>query len=103
MIKRYSFKSKEQAQELILGLIMSAESIEEIKADEELSLPSASGITITETTSGIRLLGFQDVYEDEVLIKAGTTYDVDILWKSEPNENWIDYEVTPKSPNHNFA
>lgn len=85
MIKRYSFPTKETATDLI-----------ELLSDE----PNP---TVTETTSGIRLLGFQDVYEDEVLVKEGTTYDVDVFWKNEPNENWIDYEVTPKSPNHNFA
>jgi|TARA_R110000823_G_C15732724_1_gene479945 hypothetical protein len=96
-IKRYSFSTKEIAQELILKL---AHEKNELAFDK---------ITTTESTYGIVCLGFQDVYEYDqetetsVLIKKGLTYDVDIFWKDEENSEWLNYEVNPVTPNHKFA
>ena len=90
MIKRYSFATEQQAKELILGL----------------------GLEPNQTTSkdiqGIVLLGFQDKYkfnedtQESELVKKGLTYDLDIMWRNEPNKDWLKFEVTPKTPNHKF-
>ena len=96
MTKRYSFPSEQIAKELILNLLLS-----------ESKLPFDKQ-TVTESTHGIACLGFQDKYifneetQENELEHKGLTYDVDIVWKNAPNENWTAYEVTPKTPNHNF-
>ena len=97
MIKKYSFQTEQQAKNLILLLVDS---------DNELEF---NKITTTKYTYGIVMLGFQDVYqfneetEESILIKEGLTYDVDIFWKVEPLEEFNQFEVNPKTPNHNFA
>ena len=86
MIKKYSFPTEVKAKELIALL-----------SDE----PNP---TVTETTHGIVILGFQDKYDIEGnLIEKGLSYDVDIFWKDLPNEDWTEYEVNPATPNHKFA
>lgn len=91
MIKRYSMTTEEKAKELIALL-----------SDE----PNP---TVTKTTHGIVCLGFQNVYkynevtQESELIKEAITYDIDVFWKNEPNINWLDFEVNPSTPNHNFA
>jgi len=91
MIKKYSFPTEVKAKELIALL-----------SDE----PNP---TVTETTHGIVILGFQYKYsfneetQESVLIEKGTTFDVDIFWKDLPNESWLEYEVNPSTPNHKFA
>ena len=91
MIKRYSFPTEEKANELIALL------------SEE------NNPTVTEFTHAIVMLGFQDKWEynqeteESVLIHKGLTYDVDIMWKAEPLEEFNPFEVNPKTPNHNFS
>ena len=91
MIKRYSLPSEQIAKELIALL------------SEE---PSP---TVTEFTHGIVCLGFNNVYEykeeteESILVKKGLTYDVDVFWKGEANEDWTAYEIHPKTPNHKFS
>ena len=95
-IKRYSIPTEQKAKELILALA----------PNTELEF---NKITTTETTCGIVCLGFQHVYkfnketQESELIKEATTYDVDVFWKAEPNENWLEFQVEPNTPNHNFA
>ena len=110
MIKRYSFDSEAQAQELILTLIPN-------KADEDSTLPDFKMIRVTETTQGIVVLAWQNKYgwdlaeDDEnylenrewVLIQEGLTYDVDVFWRDKVKYGWGIYEVEPKTPNHKFA
>ena len=105
MTKRYSFQTEQQAIELILLLA---------HEDNELTFDKITG---TKTTAGIVCLGFQDKYgwdlaeDDEnylenrewVLIQEGLTYDVDVFWRNLPNEDWVEFEVEPKTPNHFFA
>ena len=90
-IKRYSFPTEAKAKELILKLA---------HTENELAF---NKITTTETTHAIVCLGFQNKYEDEVLVKEGLTYDVDVMWKDVINKKWNKYEVNVKTPNHNFA
>ena len=85
MIKRYSFPTEQVAKDLIALL-----------SDE----PNP---TVTETTSAIVCLGFQDKYNEEgELIEEGITYNVDVMWKNEAINAWLQYEVTPNTPNHKF-
>ena len=105
MTKRYSFQTEQQASELILALA---------HEDNELTFDK---ITVTPSTSGIVILAWQDKYgwdlaeDDEnylenrewVLIQEGLTYDVDVFWRNLPNEDWLEFEVEPKTPNHFFA
>ena len=92
MIKRYSFNTERQAQDLILLLT---------NEDNKLIFTE---ITTTETTKAIVCLGFHNEYDkDGILIVEGTTYDVDVFWSDIPNEDWIQYEVTPNTPNHKFS
>ena len=97
MNKKYSFPDEKTAKDLILAL-----------TDEENELPF-NKVTSTETTRGIVCLGFQHTYEyneeteETVMIKESLVYDVDVYWKAEQNKDWLDYEVNPKHPKHNFA
>jgi hypothetical protein len=100
MIKRYSIPTEKIAKELILLL------------SDEINP------TVTEFTHGIVCLGFQDkripildadwqpTYDADgmplVDVIKGMTYDVDIFWKAEPLEAFNEFEVEPKTPNHNF-
>ena len=96
-VKRYSFPSEAKAEELLLKL-----------AHEENEL-AFNRITVTETTHAIVCLGFQNVYEfnqeteENVLVKEGLTYDVDVFWKDKSGYGWGQYEVHPNTPNHAFA
>jgi len=40
--------------------------------------------------------------EVSVIIKQGTTYNVDIAWKVEPFISFQDYEIHPITPSHEF-
>jgi hypothetical protein len=99
MVKRYSIPTEKKAKELILNLASQ-------NNEEEQDFKQ---ITITEFTNGIVVLGFQNVYkfneetQESELIKEGTTYDIDIFWKVEPLEEFNQFEVNPKTPNHKFA
>ena len=90
MIKRYIFPSEEIANNLI----------------SELNL---QGGTTNCYICGIVKLGFQDEHEyseeieDSVLIKKATTYNVDVFWRDEALNTWKMYEITPKTPSHEFA
>ena len=85
MIKRYIFPSEEIANNLI----------------SELNL---QGGTTNCYICGIVKLVFQDEeIEDSVLIKKATTYDVDVFWRDEALNTWKMYEITPKTPSHEFA
>ena len=85
MIKRYSFPSEEIANNLI----------------SELNL---QGGTTNCYICGIVKLVFQDEeIEDSVLIQKATTYNVDVFWRDEALNTWKMYEVTPKTPSHEFA
>ena len=96
-VKRYSFPSEAKAEELILKLA---------HEDSELAF---NRITVTETTHAVVCLGFQNVYEynveteESVLIKEGTSYDVDVFWKDRSGYGWSEFEVEPNTPNHGFA
>ena len=51
-------------------------------------------------------MGFEHKYSDDeepVMIKEGTTYNVDVGWKVEPFSTFEDYEITPLTPSHKFA
>ena len=96
MIKRYSLPTEAKAKELILLLAPQNEG-------EEEGIDFRS-VQVTETTHAVVCLGFQNKYNEEgELIKEGTTFDVDVMWKNEANENWNEYEINPNTPNHNFA
>ena len=85
MIRRYSFPTEQVAKDLIALL-----------SDE----PNP---TVTETTNAIVCLGFQDEYNEEgELIEEGIAYNVDVMWKNEAINAWLQYEVTPNTPNHKF-
>lgn len=96
MNKKYSFPDENTAKGLILSL-----------AHKENELPF-NKVTGTKTTRGIACLGFQHIYEyneeteETVLIKESKVYDVDVAWKDEPSIDWLDYEVEPRNPKHNF-
>jgi len=96
-VKQYSFPSEEIAKEMILEL-----------ASEDNELPF-NKITVTESTHGIAILGFEDKYEfdeetqESVLIEKAEFYDVDVMWKGRSGCGWSAYEVHPKTPNHKFA
>lgn len=89
--KRYSLPSEQIAKDLILQLV---------GEDNDLEF---NRITVTDTTHGIVCLGFQHKYDEEgELVEESLTYDVDVAWK-ELNENWLEYEVNPDTPNHKFS
>ena len=96
-VKRYGFPSEAKAEELLLKLA---------HEDSELAF---NKLTVTETTHAIVCLGFQNVYEfnqeteENVLVKEGLTYDVDVFWKDKSGYGWGQYEVHPNTPNHSFA
>jgi len=95
-VKRYSFQTEAKAEELILKLA---------NIDNDLDFDK---ITVTETTHGIVCLGFQNIYEydelteENVLVKEGLTYDVDIFWRGSSAWGWGKYEVIPNTPSHEF-
>ena len=108
-MKRYSIPTKTKAKNLILLLAL---------LDTENPI-EWNKLTVTETTHGIVVLGFQDkrtpildidgmpTFDADGLplvdIIKGTTYDVDILWKGEQPTAWEQYEINPVTPNHIFS
>ena len=97
MNKKYSFPNENTAKGLILDLTHKGN---EFTFDK---------VTNTKTTRGIVCLGFQHTYEyneateETILIKESKVYDVDVAWKDEPSNDWLEYEVEPKNPKHNFS
>tara|TARA_R110001632_G_C11039264_1_gene383018 strand:+ start:87 stop:383 length:297 start_codon:yes stop_codon:yes gene_type:complete len=97
MNKKYVFSTEAEAEEMILSLVT---------ANEDGETPNFRDVKGTETTKGIVCLGFQDSIEideetEEEIVIEGTTYDVDVAWKT-VNESWDTYEVFPITSNHNF-
>ena len=98
-IKRYSFSNKEQARELILALA---------HEDNELTFDKITG---TKTTAGIvcdirptpKFEYNEETGERTEIVVEHLTYDVDVFWRNLPNEDWLEFEVEPKTPNHFFA
>jgi hypothetical protein len=95
-IKRYAFPSEAKAEELILELITD---------DSQLTFKE---IRVSDYSLGVVVLGFENVYDYDaetdthILIKESFTYDVDVVWKNEQLNSWIEHEVIPNTPNHNF-
>ena len=87
MIKRYSFQSEQQAQGLILGLGLE---------DNQTTSKDIQGIVLDIPPSS------KYDEEGEVIEVEHSTYDVDIMWRHEPIEEWQEFEVEPETPNHNF-
>ena len=98
MNKKYIFNTEAEAETMILTLA---------QQDEDGNLPNFREVRNTPTTYGVVVLGFQDKYEfNEVteemeLIEAGTTFNVDVAWKT-IDTSWSTYEVFPVTSNHNF-
>jgi hypothetical protein len=98
MNKKYIFTSEAEAETMILALA---------QQDEDGNLPNFREVRNTPTTYGVVVLGFQDKVEfDEeteemVVIEEGTTFNVDVAWKT-VDTSWDAYEVFPTSSNHNF-
>ena len=94
MNKKYIFNTEAKAEEMILSLAT---------ANEET--PNFRQVRVTDTTKGIVVLGFQDKIEineeGEETVIAGTTFNVDVAWKT-VNEDWSQYEVNPLTSNHSF-
>ena len=99
MIKRYSFQTEKQARELILALA---------HEDNELTFDKITG---TKTTAGIvcdirpepKYEYNEETGERTEIVVEHLTYDVDVFWRNLPNEDWVEFEVEPKTPNHQFA
>ena len=104
-INRYSFLTEIIAQNQVISLVMSKEDTVD---NPEQDLPDFKQIKETENTVTIICLGFQNEYEyseetgEQILIKEGLTYDVDVVWKSEHLSNWSEFKVEPGTPNHSF-
>ena len=96
MNKKYIFNTEAKAEEMILSLAT---------ANEDGTLPNFRKVHVTDTTKGIVVLGFQDKIEideeGEETVIAGTTFNVDVAWKT-VNEDWNEYEVQPSTSNHSF-
>ena len=96
MNKKYIFNTEAKAEEMILSLAT---------ANEEGILPNFRQVRVTDTTKGIVVLGFQDKIEideeGEETVIAGTTFNVDVAWKT-VNTSWDAYEVFPLTSNHSF-
>ena len=96
MNKKYIFNTEAKAEEMILSLAT---------ANEDGILPNFRQVRVTDTTKGIVVLGFQDKIEideeGEETVIAGTTFNVDVAWKT-VNEDWSQYEVFPLTSNHSF-
>ena len=85
--KKYAFPSEEMARLLI-------------------STIGLNGQYFNQFVRGVEIWGFEHKYSDDeepVIIKEGTTYNVDIGWKVEPFSTFEDYEITPETPSHKFA
>ena len=98
MNKKYIFTTEAEAETMILTLA---------QQDENGNLPNFREVRNTPTTYGVVVLGFQDKYEfneeteEMVVIEAGTTFNVDVAWKT-VDTSWDAYEVFPETSNHNF-
>ena len=96
MNKKYIFNTEAKAEEMILSLAT---------ANEDGTLPNFRQVRVTDTTKGIVVLGFQDKIEideeGEETVIAGTTFNVDVAWKT-VNTSWDAYEVFPTTSNHSF-
>ena len=96
MNKKYIFNTEAKAEEMILSLAT---------ANEDGILPNFRQVRVTDTTKGIVVLGFQDKIEideeGEETVIAGTTFNVDVAWKT-VNTSWDAYEVFPLTSNHSF-
>ena len=97
-MKRYSFTTKKRALELLDAL--------ELK----------KGQTVSKDIHGIMVWGFE--YKQTPILDEngmqtfdednnplfdsvkGKTYNVDVVWKNEPLEDWNEFEVNPSSPSH---
>ena len=93
-MNRYSFTTEQQAKELIEKLLPTDAKIE------------WNQLTVSVFTHGLQIWGFEDKYQydaetkESVLIEKGLTYNVDVVWKSEPPIEWDKYEIFPKTPSH---
>lgn len=87
MIKRYLFPTEQQTQGLILGLCLEP---------NQTTSKDIQGIVLDIPPS----LKYDE--EGEVIEVEHLTYDVDIMWRNEPIEEWQEFEVEPETPNHNF-
>ena len=97
MNKKYIFTSEAEAETMILALA---------QQDENGDLPDFRKVRVTDTTKGIVVLGFQDKGEineegEYVITEEGTTFNVDVAWKT-VNNDWDQYEVEPLTSNHSF-
>ena len=97
MNKKYIFTSEAEAETMILALA---------QQDENGDLPDFRKVHVTDTTKGIVVLGFQDKGEtneegEYVITEEGTTFNVDVAWKT-VNNDWDQYEVQPLTSNHSF-
>ena len=97
-MKRYSFTTKKRALELLDAL--------------ELE----KGQTVSKDIHGIMVWGFEykqtpildengmQTFDEDGLplfdSVKGKTYNVDVVWKNEPLEDWNEFEVFPSSPSH---
>ena len=97
-MNRYSFTTKKRALELLDAL--------------ELE----KGQTVSKDIHGIKVWGFEYKHTpilDENGVQTfdkdyaplfnsvkGKTYNVDVVWKNEPLEDWNEFEVFPSSPSH---
>ena len=109
MIKRYSYNNEQQAKVLVLELF----NIDIISEDEDgnpiednRTLKQILGLqTTNKEVQGIVLdipPSLKHDEEGEVIEVEHSTYDVDIMWRDEPIEEWQEFEVEPDTPNHNF-
>jgi hypothetical protein len=97
-MNRYSFNTEQEALELLDAL--------------ELE----KGQTVSKDIHGIMVWGFEDkqvpILDEEgmqtfdadglplVDIILGTSYNIDVVWKSEQPSEWEQYEVNPLTPSH---
>jgi len=100
-MNRYSFNTEAEALELLDAL--------------ELE----QGQTVSKDIYGIMVWGFEDkqvpildeleqpTFDEDGLplvdVIKGTTYNVDVVWKNEPLEEWNEFEVFPSSPSHTVS
>ena len=100
-MNRYSFNTEQEALELLDAL--------------ELE----KGQTVSKDIHGIMVWGFEDkqvpILDEEgmqtfdadglplVDIILGTSYNIDVVWKSEQPSEWEQYEVNPLTPSHTVS
>ena len=104
-MNRYSFTTKKRALEL----------------EDALGLINEKGnkSTVSKDIHGIMVWGFEykhtpildengmQTFDDNgsLLVNSvkGKTYNVDVVWKNEPLEDWNEFEVNPSSPSHTVS